>query len=183
MQHSSDSDSTEPDISNVVLQEQLANWAVEFKISTVATGALLSILSPFHSFLPLDPRTLKRTPTAVQTRNLQCGGEYFHIGLEYGILRLLKGESFICGEALQLQFNIDGLPLFKSSSVSLWPILCIVKQFQTQGPFVVGLYSGRKKPGDVNEFLRDFVTEGVALQANGISVDNRHFVIEIQFCL
>jgi len=57
------------------------------QISTVATGALLSILRPFHPFLPLDPRTLKKTPIAVRCTDSESRkwGEYFHIGLEYGI--------------------------------------------------------------------------------------------------
>jgi len=42
-----------------------------------------------------------------------------------------------------LQFNVDRLPLFKSSSTDLWPILCYVKQSQLE-PFVVGLYCRKK---------------------------------------
>ena len=62
---------------------------------------------------------------------------------------------------LELQINVDGIPLFKSSSVTLWPILCFVRnvglQFST--PFVVSMFCGKEKPTSAAEFLADFVKE------------------------
>lgn len=48
-----------------------------------------------------------------------------------------------------LNFNIDGLPLFKSSNVQIWPILCSVERFQ---PFVVAVFCGNEKPNSVRDF-------------------------------
>jgi len=45
---------------------------------------------------------------------------------------------------LKLQFNVDGLPLFKSSATEFWPILCLVQNSDTH-PFVVRLYCGKKQ--------------------------------------
>ena len=46
---------------------------------------------------------------------------------------------------LHLQFNIDGVPLFKSSNKALWPILFTIKQCSLQEPMAVGIYCGDSK--------------------------------------
>lgn len=40
----------------------------------------------------------------------------------------------------KLQLNVDGLPLFKCSGMSIWPILCLLPQFLGTEPFVIGAY-------------------------------------------
>jgi len=89
-------------------------------------------------------------------REISRDGKNFHFGIAAGIssLDLSQFES----NELKLQFNIDGLPLFKSSSVEFWPILCLAKNTLT-APFVVGLYSGKKKPSSLNEYLDEFVRD------------------------
>ena len=64
-----------------------------------------------------------------------------------------------------LSINIDGVPLFKSSGIQLWPILCSVRQFE---PFVVAVFCGDAKPNSVQEYLSDYVSELANLQQNGI---------------
>ena len=50
--------------------------------------------------------------------------------------------------------NTDGNPMFKSSNVELWPILCM---FGWLHPFLVAVFSGEKKPNDVSLlFVGDF---------------------------
>jgi len=49
------------------------------------------------------------------------------------------------GLTLRLQINIDELPLFKSSSVQLWPILGLLLSVPMKEPVVIALYSGEKK--------------------------------------
>ena len=58
---------------------------------------------------------------------------------------------------LELQINVYGIPLFKSSSVTLWPILCFVRNVQFSTPFVVSMFCGKEKPTSAAEFLADFV--------------------------
>lgn len=63
-------------------------------------------------------------------------------------------------DELQLDINIDGIPLFKSSRVQLWPILCrIINTKEKLLPFAVGLYIDNKKPNCVKDYLKDFVDE------------------------
>lgn len=174
--HSLSSDSDEFADKNIEmfhspLDEQLSQWAEQFHIPLSATSALLSILKPYHPSLPSNRRTLLRTPTSVKVRTFQDGGEYCHSGIASGILVLCKDQSLSQIQCLELQFNIDGLPLFKSSSTALWPILCLIKQLVTCGPFVVGLYSGAAKPTNVNEFLNEFALEALSLVNNGIRIN------------
>ena len=48
-----------------------------------------------------------------------------------------------------LVFNIDGLPLFKSSGTQLWPILAY---FNTFDIFIIAIYGGGSKPSPLSEF-------------------------------
>ncbi|KAF3834387.1 hypothetical protein F7725_012284 [Dissostichus mawsoni] len=134
----SDSDShDEHQPSQDLLMRSLRYWATSYSISLVALSALLSILKLFHPMLPKDGRTLLRTQHDVATTQMQ-GGEYYHFGLVQGILSRLKCLSLpVSLRTLTLQFNIDGLPLFKSSRLQFWPILAILKCDYTKSPFIV----------------------------------------------
>jgi len=77
-----------------------------------------------------------------------------------------------------LQFNFDGLPLFKSSSIEFWPILCLIRLFKFS-PFVVGVYCGAKKPPNLTDYVQDFVTELSSLLESGIMFNGIYFSVEI----
>ena len=77
-----------------------------------------------------------------------------------------------------LQFNFDGLPMFKSSSTELWPILCLVKCAEEE-PFVAGFYCGKRKPQDLTEFLKDFVDELGNLIHMEVTINDKHFDIVV----
>ena len=79
---------------------------------------------------------------------------------------------------VHLQFNIDGLPIFKSSLIQLWPILAMVKAPALNSkPFVCGVCMGRQKPPV--KFLDEFVQEMVDLMANGLEYNNRQFRVHL----
>ena len=69
--------------------------------------------------------------------------------------------------------------MFKSSGLSLWPILCLLPQFTGTEPFVVGAYCGMTKLTDIGAFLADFVSECEQLVANGIYIDGHQYTIEL----
>ena len=75
-----------------------------------------------------------------------------------------------------ITFNSDGVPVFESSSFSLWPIQCIVNEIPYKArmakPIVCGLWFGKNKP-DMNMYLKHFVSH-----VNRLSDDG--FVCEIQ---
>lgn len=158
---------------------QLSEWAVKNSISMLAIGELLSILKPHFSSLPSDPRTFLKTPRSCKVKKLKNGGEYCHLGLETGLVDLFKNGLARESKCLELQFNVDGVPLFKSSNACLWPILCMVKQPDFGEPFVVGIYKGNEKPASACEFLSDFVAETVDLVENGLTVLGNLYTVKI----
>ena len=51
-----------------------------------------------------------------------------------------KFEDLIGINSFLLQFNIDGLPLYKSSSGQIWPILATIENLTYNKPFTVALF-------------------------------------------
>lgn len=52
---------------------------------------------------------------------------------------------------IELLINVDGLPLFKSSSKQIWPILCkVFNDLDVYHPFVTAIYCGDGKPSNIN---------------------------------
>lgn len=67
--------------------------------------------------------------------------------------------------------GIDGLPIFKSSRQSLWPILGSLSDYPQIKPFLIGAYIGVQKPENPNEFLSEFVNELKSLPHEGIIIN------------
>lgn len=105
------------------LFKELADWAVEFRVPNAAVDKMLKILHSNHPQLPLTCRTLLQTGKLdSEVMSLTCG-QYMHYGILAG-LQLFEHDIVKLGQTeLFYQVNIDGLPLFKSSSTQLWPIL------------------------------------------------------------
>ena len=172
--------------SDISLEKELQTWASSFQIPHSALQSLLSILRVYHPFLPKDPRTLLNTSTYYNVVDID-GGSYYHFGLASGLLKLVQSMPNKLNieasdiDSVLVQFNIDGLPLFKSTNTQFWPILCrVVEPFESK-PFVVGLFSGNQKPQNVHEYLQSFKAEVTELIQNGIQVSNtgHNFGVEI----
>ena len=131
---------------------------------------LLEILSSNgHPDIPKDFRTVIRTPRAVSVET-KCGGDYCYLGLENGIKRKLE-ELNTDDVNVNLIVNVDGIPLFKSSLIQAWPILC---RFSESTLFIVRIFCAKSKPSNSNEYMRDFITEFKALKQNGFLFNNIH---------
>jgi hypothetical protein len=171
-----DAGKADPELLNVLL----ADWALQFSTPLASLGALLKILKPFHTNLPLDPRTLLKTPRCSAVRTISGGGQYAHFGLQRGLVTLIKsGTISRKKQTLELQFNVDGLPLFKSSSITLWPILCLIRNCSTSKPFTVGCFCGEMKPTDLNDYFAEFIAELQTLLTTGIEFENVQFDLRI----
>jgi len=86
-----------------------------------------------------------------------AGGEYCHIGFEKGLSYLINSQ--VSTSHLELRFDVDGITLFKSTSLSLWPIVCLIQNICYKEPFIVGLFCGKEKPSIASEFLCNFFTD------------------------
>ncbi|XP_065643048.1 uncharacterized protein LOC105845058 isoform X3 [Hydra vulgaris] len=165
-------------IINGNLREELAEWVVVNQTSHSATNQLLFILRKNgHTELPKDVRTLLKTPSNIPLKN-KCGGDYIYYGLETNILKHLS--KFPNLAKIELVVNVDGIPLFKSTSVALWPKLCSFSSIQ---PFAVAIFCGKSKPSSEESFMFDFVTELTNLLQNGIKTQYKHYLVSLKsFC-
>lgn len=163
------------------LCQDIAAWATKHKNTRAALNDLLHIFRKHGHRVPKDSRTLLKTPRHIETIE-KCGGSYFYVGIESGNLKVIpqhekqvfKGHYV---EEIKLNFNIDGVPLFKSSNTQFWPILCSVDNFE---PFIVALFCGIRKSNFVREYLSEFLEELQNLLVNGISYEEKNCVVKVQ---
>lgn len=96
------------------------------------------------------------------------GGKYTYFGLKEGLTHTLSEQDTSKYDHFEISLNIDGLPIFKSKNLTMWPLQCAVINIDEvkNSPFVVALFSGAKKPNDL-EFLRDFMEELQELMETG----------------
>jgi len=156
---------------------QLAEWMAVDNIKSSSVNKLLKILSPHFPQLPLDSRTLTKTPLHHDIVEIS-GGQYCHIGLKVVLLHFVRRYSVVV-DCLELQINVDGVPLFRSSNTSLWPILCLIRNVAAVEPFLVGLFCGKHKPNNPAEFLSPFVCEADNLIEHGLIVDDKRVEVKI----
>ena len=120
--------------------------------------------------LPKDARTLLGTPPQLEVRDLR-GGQFLYFSVETGPLKMCSQypDFFSTENEILLNFSVDGVPLFKSSNVQMWPILCSVKKFE---PFIVALFCGTAKPNSITDYTASFLTELKALTQHGVEFQN-----------
>ena len=165
----------EPEVTS--FEDELRQWALEYRLTHRALNGLLTILRKQGHLLPVDCRTLLATPQH-NTREPKCGGQYKYYGLEKGICRFLSDAEKESNERnyVHLSVNVDGIPLFRSSSVQFWPILVKCGHLN---PFIVAMFSGQSKPSPLEEYLKDFVTEYKHLKDNGIVSKGQTYTVNI----
>lgn len=106
------------------LRTDLQDWANYHRISKRAVDGLLGILNSHGiNSLPKNNRTLLKTPVNLEIIEI-AGGELWYNGLEKSIKQIfLQIDRDV---TISLNINIDGLPLYKSSKITFWPILASI---------------------------------------------------------
>jgi len=176
----------ESNSSNSFIEEEVLNinvviakWALRHKITHKALSDLLKCLRVYPAMkdLPKDARTLLKTPTSTEVKNIK-GGIYHHFGIENEVKTLIETEPNLPSELLSVA-GIDGLPLTDNPSSQLWPILGFFSNLNKSRPlvFLIGAFLGKTKPLDSNEFLFDFVKELKLFYLNGIVYKEKHITI------
>lgn len=168
---------------SIPFKDFLRSWAVQENINA---SSLNKLLRGFVNYglnitysLPLDSRTLLNTPRYTDVKPVEPGF-YSHIGIEEGILNYLKTSVNIMN-TIQILVNIDGLPISKSGSSELWPILGLI--YKSNFVFLIGLYHGYQKPSDIFAFLNDFIEEASNLINIGITYQGKTYGFSIKgFC-
>ena len=127
-----------------------------------------------------DPRTLLHTQLTYEVSDL-AGGLYYHFGILSNLSQKAEPHLYLLDDGFyfSLQINIDGLPLFKSTSDQFWPILGKIQNLCDKTPFIIGLFSGQSKPSNLNDYLRKFLDEYKELNENGFDINGKHFNVQL----
>ena len=104
----------------------ISSWATRNRSTWVSLNEILSIFikNGHEKELPKDGQCLLHSPRIVN--DLQtCGDQYVYLGLLKGIKQIFfENKHVLFSNKIILEVNIEGVPLFKSKSTQLWPILC-----------------------------------------------------------
>ena len=80
---------------------------------------------------------------------------------------------------LSLTWNVDGVPLFKSSKYSLWPMYLLINELPykqrvfKENSILAGLWFGEEKP-NMSFYLKPIVEELITLKTHGLEVNSPH---------
>lgn len=160
------------------LRQKLRNWYYKYSPTTKSCSSILKIMKAEGLDVPISvggllKRKQKRRPRTV------APGKYIHLGIEN---HLKKAEEVLLqysGNEIVLDIGIDGLPLYKSSAVGLWPILARIVDEPLVDIFLVGTYVGKSKPTNVDHYLHDFVEELKSLET-GLLIGEKVFYVRIR---
>ncbi|XP_050513733.1 uncharacterized protein LOC126889458 [Diabrotica virgifera virgifera] len=162
------------------LHGELKRWAIRNKVTHSTVTDLLHVLVPVHPELPLSSKTLLNTPTTITLKKKLTSGSYVHFGLENYLKFYISTNDSIISNDILISFNIDGLPLFKSSSVQFWPILgLIVNSSIKVKPFAIGVFCGNSKPSPLADYLNDFINDLKFLLENGLTFKDKEYRIHV----
>lgn len=164
---------------NENFEPSLKQWVIDYGIQQNAVSNLLQILkSNGHPNLPKDCRTFMQTPNKRNVLSINPG-YYVHIGLKNGLKKHLINVKELPSEIL-IDFNIDGVPISKSSTNCFWLILCRIFNLKNPRIFVVGVYNGNQKPENFNEFLNPFVDELIEMIDQSFVIESRVLTLKIR---
>lgn len=166
---------------NLTPSQRLAKWVNDTHTTVKATNDLLDILREcYDSTLPARYRSPMQTPRNTQDLigNVD-GGQYLHVGLRK-CLQSFFVKHRIEGNVLNIDLSIDGVPI-KDSGYSLWPILINVVGFEPV--LLVGTFYGAEKPGNINEYMNEFVDEYLMVNNAGLSFRDKIYRLKIRCCV
>ena len=165
------------------LASSLTKWAIDFNIKQNATDGLLKILRSLksleHENLPATARTLLKTEKNVEVQ-MVSGMEYVFLGVESGLRQHFSqypDEVTQTTNDIEIALNIDGLPVFSSNNMSLWPILCAI-HLEPIKVFAVAITYGPSKPSDLT-FIVETVAEINNLLTNGFQYNDRTLNVKL----
>lgn len=160
------------------LCKKLKNIFLKHHVSRRVSDDILHALNEDGINVPKTTKQLlniNNDPIVTRTVN---PGLYFHFGLKKQVLKL--GDMLSDIEIIEVDIGIDGLPLFKSSLIGLWPILGKIINLTVECVFPIGIYCGNKKPLCINSFLHDLINDLKDLFSNGILYKNRVIQFKIR---
>lgn len=148
----------------------IAKWVEKSTISRDNCNDLLVFLHNHgHADLPKTYATLMQTPREKIILKTVSPGKYYHYGIQnhFSNDRNDRYEFLKNSSELEIDIGIDGLKVFKSSKIVLWPIIGAFVDKPNVRPFLIGCYCGKAGPTYPDDFLRDFCEEMESLNSQG----------------
>lgn len=162
------------DMDSSTLAEDLYSFYVNFNVPVAGMQFLLSSLNKHK--VKDAPRSLYllkkcgRSERAMPIQSLRSGCfTYFGIRENLTLYVDRNGNHNNKELFLSMKANIDGLPLYRSSSTCIWPIL--VSFGSDIQPYPVAIHLGICKP-ELDLFLQDFISEIKDLRIYGYTIGN-----------
>ena len=129
--------------------------------TNMTTNQTDSVLGVLHKHLNLTDKLPKCEKTLCKSNTSEreiifkriSGHNYYYFGLENQIkthLALFPSTELDKLDVLTLTWNNDGLPIFKSTRESAWPILVLISNLKPKKVFPVTLTVGEGKPTDLH---------------------------------
>lgn len=130
---------------------------------------LLSLLDSTGKFSNL-PSNVNELLCAPETNNMVTpvkikNGEYMHLGIRANLAMLSLHEV---PNKLTITISWDGVRIFKSSRMQMWPIVMEVEE--TKDIFLIGVFLGHKKPKSNIEYFYCLIKELEAISENNDTV-------------
>lgn len=150
---------------------KLTIWSIEYAISGQAFNALLLLLNFLGIDIPTDCRALKKTPSKINY-SLMPPGKLFKRNLETVVTNVLKSYPGCIPSVVKLHHSSDGLPLFLSGTMDIWPIQ-IYLDLPGLKPLFVQIYGGPKKPANFDHFYHSFVAEANQLFSKILNINGK----------
>lgn len=166
---------------DTTLWSELRHSVLQTKMTNTQINGILAVLKKFKvGPLPKDARTLKvgRKLTDIEIKN-KSGMEYYFFGYRNQILATLSRydeDTLNAVDNLIIKDNVDGIPLYKSSETSMWPLLAKIDNLKPSVVFPVLITIGNGKPIDLH-FLDDAITEMNELLSSGIVYGGKTFSV------
>ncbi|KAJ8683744.1 hypothetical protein QAD02_019536 [Eretmocerus hayati] len=107
--------------------------------------------------------------------------EFVYFGIRKALEMMVRPSLHVI-KILKLQFNVDGLPISKSSLIEFWLIMGKIFMEDiliTYDPFAIAAWKGKGKPKSVELFLEDFITELNIILQEGVTIQEVHFTVEV----
>jgi len=106
-------------------------------------------------------------------------GEFIYFGLKKWFREYFLSD-FHSSSDIFLQFNVDGITLYNSSSKQFWPILCkVICKSNMYNPFCVPIYSDNSKPASSHDFFKEFIQEINVLMSEELIINEKNFKLKI----
>lgn len=74
---------------------------------------------------------------------------------------------------LTFHVNVDGLPLFQTPNMQLWPILIQIFELPKPNVFIIGVYAGPRKLESVNHYMHDFTEDLKVITTTGANLSGK----------